>query len=347
MVREPLPDAKGAYVLISIEESHKAIFISLGAGFSQRTQSSVFNSSVNNKENTHRTQTSIIPLDLIIGLDLAIIRIEGLLDEGSNSFHPGSPTIDLIEDYLGHPQGSNSFASEQEMAATSKSKFALSEGDQRLLYDLCLVQVGKKAIDSKWVYKIKYKSNGEIERYKVRLVAKGFNQKEGIDFDETFYPVVKNIIVRCLINLVVQKNWLLYQLDINNAFLYGDLDETIYMPLPDGRKEREPIRIKALVMTVHPNLHEQICNAQYEALENENVEAENLGRLIKPIFEIHPDGTSIKAAPFEALYGRKCRYPVCWSEVEDRQITGPELIRETNEKIVQIKNRLLTARSRQ
>nr|GEX18280.1 putative reverse transcriptase domain-containing protein [Tanacetum cinerariifolium] len=56
---------------------------------------------------------------------------------------------------------------------------------------------------------------------------------------------------------------------------------------------------------------------------------------------------SIKAAPFEALYGRKCRSPVGWSEVGNNQLTSPELIRETNEKIVQIKNRLLTARSRQ
>ncbi|GJY76768.1 putative reverse transcriptase domain-containing protein [Tanacetum coccineum] len=56
---------------------------------------------------------------------------------------------------------------------------------------------------------------------------------------------------------------------------------------------------------------------------------------------------SIKAAPFEALYGRKCRSPVCWSEVGDAQLTGPEMIRETIEMIMQIKNRLLAARSRQ
>nr|GFD19688.1 putative reverse transcriptase domain-containing protein [Tanacetum cinerariifolium] len=56
---------------------------------------------------------------------------------------------------------------------------------------------------------------------------------------------------------------------------------------------------------------------------------------------------SIKVAPFEALYGRKCRSPVFWSEVRDSQLTGPELIQETTEKIVQIKNRLLTARSSQ
>nr|GEZ94358.1 putative reverse transcriptase domain-containing protein [Tanacetum cinerariifolium] len=58
-----------------------------------------------------------------------------------------------------------------------------------------------------------------------------------------------------------------------------------------SRKEREPIRVKALVMTVHPSLHEQIYNAQSEAMEKKNVEAENLGRLIKQIFDIHPDGT--------------------------------------------------------
>nr|GEX37706.1 putative reverse transcriptase domain-containing protein [Tanacetum cinerariifolium] len=318
--------------------------------------------------------------------------------------------------------------------------------------------------------------------------------------------------------------------------------------VPDAlcRKEREPIRVRALVMTVHLSLHEQIRNTQYESLEKKNVEAENFSRLIKPIFEIHPDGTryhdkriwllkfgglrdlimheshkskysihpgsdkmyqdlkqrywwpnmkadianhkweritmdfivglsrtpsgydsiwvivdrltksahflpmkttdsmekltqfylkeivcrhgvpisiisdkdskftsrfwrslealgtrldmstayhletdgqskrttqtledmlracvinfggswcrhlplvefsynnsyhaSIKAAPFETLYGRKCRSPVCWSEVGDSQLSGPKLIRETHEKIVQIKNRLLTARSRQ
>nr|GEY82350.1 putative reverse transcriptase domain-containing protein [Tanacetum cinerariifolium] len=66
-----------------------------------------------------------------------------------------------------------------------------------------------------------------------------------------------------------------------------------------SRKEREPIRVKALVMTVRPSLHDQIRNAQSEAMENKNVKAENLGRLIKPIFEIHPDGTRPTAAIIE------------------------------------------------
>nr|GEY11114.1 putative reverse transcriptase domain-containing protein [Tanacetum cinerariifolium] len=235
-----------------------------------------------------------------------------------------------------------------------------------------------------------------------------------------------------------------------------------------SQKDREPLRVRSLVMMVHTNLPEKILEAQTEAMKEENVKAENLGRLLKTIFEIRSNGircfkgrvwlplfegirdmimheshkskyfihlgsdkmyqdlkklywwpnmkadiatfrqsvyikilgditkalgtqlnlstayhpetdsqskrtiqmledmlracvidfgnswdrhlplvefsynnsyhASIKVAPFEALYGRKCRSPVCWSEVGDSQLTGPELIRETTEKIVQIKD---------
>ncbi|GKD69240.1 ribonuclease H-like domain-containing protein, partial [Tanacetum coccineum] len=92
----------------------------------------------------------------------------------------------------------------------------------------------RKAIRNKWIYKIKYKSSGDINRYKARLVVKGFNKKEGIDFDNTFSPVVKMSTVRCVIALSVTNNWPLFQLDVNNEFLYGDLDEDIYMTIPKG-----------------------------------------------------------------------------------------------------------------
>ncbi|GJV09049.1 putative reverse transcriptase domain-containing protein [Tanacetum coccineum] len=222
-----------------------------------------------------------------------------------------------------------------------------------------------------------------------------------------------------------------------------------------SRKERDkPLRVRALMMTVHNELPKQIREAQKEAMKGKNVKAKKLGRLIKPIFEFRPDGTrcfknriwilqygglrdlimheshkskysihpgsdkmyqdlkpwsiqkalgtnldmsttyrpqtdgqsertiqtledmlcacvidfgsgwdchlplvefaynnsyhvSIKVVPYEALYERKYRSPVCWSEVGDSQLTGPKLIHDTTEKIVQIKNRLLAARSRQ
>nr|GEU95456.1 putative reverse transcriptase domain-containing protein [Tanacetum cinerariifolium] len=159
-----------------------------------------------------------------------------------------------------------------------------------------------------------------------------------------------------------------------------------------SRKEKiKPLRVRSLVMTIHPKLPSQILEAQTEALKEENIKVENLQGMDKA-FEIRPDGThymsttyhfetdgqsertiqtledmlracvidfgkgwekhlplvefsynnsyhaSIKAVPFGVLYGRKFRSPICWAEVGDVQLTGPEIIHETTEKIVQFDN---------
>uniref|UniRef100_A0A2N9HQ74 Integrase catalytic domain-containing protein n=1 Tax=Fagus sylvatica TaxID=28930 RepID=A0A2N9HQ74_FAGSY len=92
----------------------------------------------------------------------------------------------------------------------------------------------KNIVGCKWVYKLKYHSDGTLARHKARLVAKGFHQQHGVDFDETFSPVVKAPTVRLILSLAVSLGWSLRQLDVKNAFLHGSLKEEVYMTQPQG-----------------------------------------------------------------------------------------------------------------
>jgi hypothetical protein len=79
------------------------------------------------------------------------------------------------------------------------------------------------------VYKIKRKSDGSIDRYKVRLVVKGFKQRYVIDYEDTFNPVLKAVIIRIVLYIAVSRGWSLSQLDVQNVFLHGVLEEKVYM----------------------------------------------------------------------------------------------------------------------
>jgi hypothetical protein len=93
---------------------------------------------------------------------------------------------------------------------------------------------GHNVIGCRWVFKLKRNSDGSISHYKARLVAKGFHQQPGLDFDETFSPVVKPPTVRIVLSLAAQHQWSLRQLDISNAFLHGFLKEDVFMIQPPG-----------------------------------------------------------------------------------------------------------------
>jgi hypothetical protein len=94
------------------------------------------------------------------------------------------------------------------------------------VWDLVDIPDEVKPVGCKWVYKIKCDSKGNVERFKARLIAKGFTQKEGVDYNETFSPVSKKDSFRIVMALVAHYDLELHQMDVKTVFLNGDLDET-------------------------------------------------------------------------------------------------------------------------
>ncbi|GJZ29670.1 putative reverse transcriptase domain-containing protein [Tanacetum coccineum] len=180
----------------------------------------------------------------------------------------------------------------------------------------------------------------------------------------------KNFIVYCDASqglgavLMQNEKWCLLK-DLE-ALLYGNQvygvqdHKSLQKYLTKGEEQIKPLRVRALVMTIGLDLPKQILNAQTEAQKPENLKNEDVGGMSRkdiPREKLEPRWTdtlsltavitlSIKAAPFEALYGRKCRSPVCWAEVGEAQLTGPDLVQEMTEKIIQIKQRFQATRDR-
>jgi hypothetical protein len=106
--------------------------------------------------------------------------------------------------------------------------------DKNNTWVLTTLPPNKKIVGCKWVFTVKQNSEGKVERYKARLVAKGYSQTYGVDYGETFAPVAKMNTIRTLISIAANNKWKLFQMDVKNAFLHGDLEEEVYMEIPPG-----------------------------------------------------------------------------------------------------------------
>ncbi|KAL0412089.1 UNVERIFIED_CONTAM: Retrovirus-related Pol polyprotein from transposon RE1 [Sesamum latifolium] len=173
--------------------------------------------------------------------------------------HPYSPTIHtlthrklvhrkqqhkILEDLLGHglnllgcrtfiePKTFQQARRKQEWVKAMKLEIDALE--QNCTWEVTPLPKEKRAIGCRWIFQLKLKPDGTIDRHKARLVAKGYNQIEKIDYFDSFSLVAKVVIVNTLLVVTASLQWHIHQVDINNAFLHGYLDEEIYMTPPEG-----------------------------------------------------------------------------------------------------------------
>ncbi|GKB33820.1 ribonuclease H-like domain-containing protein [Tanacetum coccineum] len=244
LTREPLPSVKTAFSLISGEDHTVDIcfeIVGYPAGYVKKNFNSNsrhvssnnastdldFNGVSSNNATTEARGGTLWhqrlghPADQVLN----VLKTTLNLDSHSTSDHLCDTCNKAKQTREPFPIRGITFISLSEFILTAV--YIINNGFEVDLHVRCVERVARAALEASV-------AEQRCGSYKARLVVKGFNQKEGINFDETFSPVVKMSTVRCVIALSVTNKWPLFQLDINNVFLYGDLDEDIYMTIPKG-----------------------------------------------------------------------------------------------------------------
>lgn len=143
--------------------------------------------------------------------------------------------MNLVSDSVVEPQNLKQvLTSDQKQQWLDAMKAEMESLEENGTWELCELPKDKKAIGSKWIFKVKPDSDGHIKSFKARLVAQGFSQKFGSDYDLVFAPVIKQTTFRLLLSIAAKEQFIVRHLDAKTAFLNGELQETIYMKQPPG-----------------------------------------------------------------------------------------------------------------
>jgi hypothetical protein len=144
-------------------------------------------------------------------------------------------TADINEPSNVHEAVNGEYSNEWKNAMQSEYNSLLENNT----WELVPPPENKNVIGSKWVYKVKRNADGSVERFKARLVAQGYAQSQGIDYEEVFAPVAQYNYIRTLLAVANVCNWDIHQMDVKTAFLQGELEEEIYLKQPDGFVDKD------------------------------------------------------------------------------------------------------------